>query len=184
MTSPASETVVYESPGSWLQVIQTANGYYFSRRKNRNSVAVFLVRQPDPKKDWEVLVRMQPLPIHNSLPGEEMQLFPCPITGGLDNPNEDPEECAIREALEEAGYQIELDELVYLCNYLVGTQTDETVYVYYADVTDLKPIEATQDGTVFEAASKNVWHDLEYLYRTNYSANLIAYFRLREELHG
>ena len=98
-----NDKVIFESPHGRLQVLQTPNGFYFARRKGRHSVAVFLLRRVE--GEWEVLIRQQPLPMANAGLGEAMQLFPCPITGSYKS-DELPEECAIRETHEEAGYRL------------------------------------------------------------------------------
>jgi 8-oxo-dGTP diphosphatase len=174
------ETIVFESPKAWVQVIETPRKFYYLRRKHRDSVGVFLVRKA-PDQTWEVLVRMQPLPVHNADLDDEMMLFPCPITGGLESSEEDPHECAVREVMEEAGYA--LSALQNLGKYIVGTQTDETVYLFWQDVTGIEPQAATQDGSYFESISKNEWEPLDQLKQYDYSGCQIGYYRLREILH-
>jgi 8-oxo-dGTP diphosphatase len=173
-----TETVVFESPKAWVQVIETPRKFYYLRRKHRDSVGVFLVRKG--AQGWEVLVRMQPLPVHNADLDDELQLYPCPITGGLDSADESPDECAIREVLEEAGYGV--SELQDLGKYIVGTQTDETVYLFWQDVTGVEPQAAAQDGSYFESISKNEWRSLDFLKECDYSGCQIGYYRLRELL--
>jgi len=169
--------VIFESPKGWIQVIETPRKYYYARRKNKDSVAVFLVRQTS--GSWEVLVRMQPLPIHNADLDDDHPLFPCPITGGLDI-NEPPQECASREVYEESGYSG--SDLKDLGMYYAGTQTDETVYMYWKDVTDLYQEEPTQDGSFFESISRNEWRSLIFLRECAYSGCVIGYYKLREVL--
>jgi 8-oxo-dGTP pyrophosphatase MutT (NUDIX family) len=173
-----NEKVVFESAGGWLQVIETANKFYFARRKGKDSVAVFLVRQGN--EGWEVLIRRQPLPLLNRDTGDDMELYSCPITGGYEL-NESAETCALREAYEEAGYK--LDKLSYLGGYIVGTQTDEYVDMFWADVTNVEPSIPTQDGTVFEAASENKWMPIGFLDMDgSYAALQIGFLRLKEDL--
>jgi 8-oxo-dGTP diphosphatase len=174
-----TETVVFESPKAWVQVIETPRKFYYLRRKHKDSVGVFLVRKT-PEQTWEVLVRMQPLPVHNADLDDQMMLFPCPITGGFETRDEDPHECAVREVMEEAGY--DLSELQGLGKYIVGTQTDETVYLFWQDVTGIEPQAATQDGSYFESISKNEWEPLDFLKFYDYSGCQIGYYRLRDIL--
>jgi 8-oxo-dGTP diphosphatase len=173
-----AEKVVFESPKAWVQVIETPRKFYYLRRKHKDSVGVFLVRRV--AEHWEVLIRMQPLPVHNADLDDEFRLYPCPITGGLDRPDELPDECAIREVLEEAGYA--LAELQDLSKYIVGTQTDETVYLFWQDVTGVEPQAAMQDGSFFESISKNEWQPLDFLRDCEYSGCQIGYYKLREIL--
>ncbi|MCU0566232.1 MAG: NUDIX domain-containing protein [Oculatellaceae cyanobacterium Prado106] len=171
------EKIVFESPKSWLQVIETPRKYYYARRKNKDSIAVFLVRRAE--SGWEVLVRMQPLPIHNADLDEQFELFPCPFTGGMDG-GESPLDCAARETFEESGYAG--DDLQALGHYFVGTQTDETVYLFWKDVTDLPQQAAPQDGSYFESISRNEWRSLSFLKDCSYSACQIGYYKLTELL--
>ncbi|MEQ9548226.1 MAG: hypothetical protein RIM23_01210 [Coleofasciculus sp. G3-WIS-01] len=55
-------------------------------------------------------------------------------------------------------------------------------YMYYADVTDIEPEIARQDGSYFESISHNEWHPLDYLNQCDYSACQIGYFRLKSIL--
>lgn len=171
------EKIVFESPKGWIQVVETPRKYYYSRRRNRDSIAAFLVQQT--LGEWEVLVRMQPLPIHNADLDDEFRLYPCPITGGMDQ-GESPKDCAAREVYEESGYSgADLKELG---RYFVGTQTDETVYMYWKDVTGVSPEVPPQDGSFFESISKNEWQPLSFLRGCDYAACQLGYFKLWEVL--
>lgn len=164
---------------SWLTVKQTPKGFYYSERKGRDSVAIFLIRETNTNpRSYEVLIRQQPLCIQNAGLDDELKLYPCPITGGIDE-GETPEEAAIREVHEESGFSV---QVLPLGKYIVGTQTNEICYLYYADVTGQEPEIPQQDGSFFEAISKNEWYPLEYLNECDYSACQIGYFRLRDIL--
>jgi hypothetical protein len=171
MENPMSETVVFQTP--FVCIKKTQKGFFYLERKGVNSVAIFLIRKTllNSQLDWDVLIRYQPLPIDNS---EDMCLFPCPITGGIE-PGEVPQDCADRETFEEAGYSVETK---LLCNYVVGTQTNEIVSIYWADVTDIEPEIPSNDGTYFESISNNQWEKLEDLKQHRYSACKIGYLYL------
>ena len=161
---------------NWISVKETDKGFYYLERKGRDSVAIFLVRKSTVnREEYEVLIRQQPLCIDNTEINGELKLYPCPITGGIDG-DELPEKAAIREVYEEAGYSV---QVLPLGKYIVGTQTNEICYMYYADVTDIEPEIAQQDGSYFESISKNEWHPLDYLERCDYGACQIGYFRLK-----
>lgn len=162
----------------WITVKQTPGGFQFAERKGRDSVAIFLLRQSTVGEPYEVLIRQQPLCIDPIIVGEDLKLRPCPITGGIDG-SETPEQCAVREVEEEAGYRVEVTPLG---RYIVGTQTNEICYLYYADVTGQAPGVAPQDGSYFEAISMNEWHPFSYLQHCDYAACQIGYYRLREIL--
>ncbi len=163
----------------WIAVKETSRGYHYLERKGRNSVAIFLIKKSSVNiRDYEVLIRQQPLCIDIPDVNEEHRLYPCPITGGIDE-GELPEETAVREVYEEAGFSV---QVLPLGKYIVGTQTNEICYLYYADVTDIKPEVALQDGSYFESISKNEWYPLEYLNQCDYGACQIGYFRLKNIL--
>lgn len=161
----------------WIAVKETARGYHYLERKGRDSIAIFLVRKSKVnRQEYEVLIRQQYLCIDNPNINEEQRLYPCPITGGIDE-GESVEEAAAREVYEESGFSV---QVLPLGKYIVGTQTNEVCYMYYADVTGIEPEVAQQDGTYFESISKNEWHPLDYLNQCDYAACQIGYFRLRD----
>jgi 8-oxo-dGTP diphosphatase len=173
----SQEKIIFST--NWIVVKETDKGFYYLERKGRDSVAIFLLRKSNiNRKEYEILIRQQPLCIDNTEINGELMLYPCPITGGIDN-GESPESAAIREVHEEAGYSV---QVLHLGKYIVGTQTNEICYMYYADVTDIEPEIAQQDGSYFESISKNEWHPLDYLERCDYGACQIGYFRLKNIL--
>lgn len=159
----------------WISVKETNRGFHYLERKGRDSVAIFLVRKSNFNRGgYEALIRQQPLCIDVPDINEEHRVYPCPITGGIDE-GELPEEAAVREVYEESGFSV---QVLPLGKYIVGTQTNEICYMYYADVTDREPEVAQQDGTYFESISKNEWYPLDYLNQCDYAACQIGYFRL------
>ncbi len=164
----------------WVTVKKTPRGFHYLERKGKDSVAVFLLRRNYVSPEtYQVLIRQQPLCIDSTEFDGQMKLFPCPITGALDE-GESPEEAAIREVYEEAGFSV---KVLSLGKYIVGTQTNEICYMYYADVTGIEPNIAQQDGTYHESISKNEWHSFDYLNSCDYSACQIGYFRLRDIIY-
>lgn len=159
----------------WISVKETENKFYYSERKGINSVAVFLIRKT--KSKWEVLVRYQPLCIDNEIIDGKMKLFPCPITGTIEE-GDDDYKTAVKEVLEESGYKITEEDLFYLTEYIVGTQTNERVYMFGVDVNNFTPDKATQDGSIFEEQSKNCWESIENLRKYDYVACQLAYYKL------
>ncbi|MBP5975734.1 NUDIX hydrolase [Brasilonema sp. CT11] len=164
----------------WVTVKNTSKGFHYLQRKGKDSIAVFLLRKNETNpQNYEVLIRQQPLCIDNTEIDGLLKLFPCPITGAIDE-GESPQEAAIREVYEEAGFSI---KVLPLGKYIVGTQTNEICYMYYADVTGIEPDIAQQDGSYLESISKNEWHPFEYLSHCDYSACQIGYFKLQEILY-
>ncbi|MDF5733027.1 MAG: NUDIX domain-containing protein [Rhizonema sp. PD38] len=164
----------------WVVVKETPRKFYYLERRGKDSVAIFLLRKNESlPQNYEVLIRQQPLCIDNTEINGLLKLFPCPITGGLEE-GELPEEAAIREVYEESGFLV---RVVPLGKYIVGTQISEICYMYYADVTGIEPDIAQQDGSYLESISKNEWHPFDYLNQCDYSACQIGYFRLHNILY-
>jgi 8-oxo-dGTP pyrophosphatase MutT (NUDIX family) len=172
-----NERIVYQSNPPWVTVKQTKLGFFFLERKGKDSVAVFLLRQAKDtsvEKKYEVLIRLQPLPVDNT---DNQALFVCPITGSIDN-HEATRMAAKREAMEEAGYDLSLAQLSHFGSYIVGTQTNEVVYLYCADVSNLQPSNPQGDGTYFESVSENEWIPFKALADFDYAACQIGYLKL------
>jgi len=164
---------------SWIAVRESPRGFQYLERKGKDSVAVFLLRKIDKNlEQYEVLIRQQHLCIDNREVDGKFRLFPCPITGAL-NEKESPEVAAQREVYEETGYRV---QVLPLGQYIVGTQVNEICYLYYADVSGMQPDVAQQDGTYMESIGKNEWHSFEYLKAYDYSACQIGYLKLQEIL--
>jgi 8-oxo-dGTP pyrophosphatase MutT (NUDIX family) len=162
----------------WLAVRESPRGFQYLERKGKDSIAVFLIRHAEDHNSWEVLVRYQHLCVDNREVDGQFNLFPCPVTGAIDG-GESPEAAAVRETYEETGYQPSLTDLG---QYIVGTQTNEVCYLYYADVSGQEPSEAPQDGTFLESIAHNQWHPFEDLKTFDYVACQLGYYRLRERL--
>ncbi len=163
----------------WVSIKATDRGYHYLERRGRDSVAILLIRSSTAAPTgYEVLIRQQPLCIDTSETEDGMNLFPCPITGGIDG-EETPEAAAVREVKEEAGYQVSVTSLG---RYVVGSQTNEICHLFYADVTGQELGIAEQDGSYFEAISRNEWHPLEYLDTCEYASSQIGYLRLCQVL--
>lgn len=162
-----------------VAIKETSRGFQYLERDGKDSVAIFLIRRRGLSNgQFEVLVRYQPLCIDNSEIDGVPRLFPCPLTGSIDQ-DELPEAAAKRETYEESGFAVEMRPLGI---YIVGTQTNEICHMFYADVTGVEPQPAPQDGSYFEAVSKNQWQPLEYLNECDYGACQLGYFRLKTML--
>lgn len=160
----------------WIAVKESPRGFQYLERKGKDSVAVFLLNKiTEDLERYEVLIRQQHLCIDNREVNGRFNLFPCPITGALEE-GELPEVAAQREVYEETGYAV---QVLPLGQYIVGTQVNEICYMYYADVTGIEPDAAQQDGTYMESIGKNEWYPFEYLVTCDYSACQIGYLKLQ-----
>lgn len=169
-----TDRIIFQT--EWIAVKESTQGFHYLERRGKDSVAVFLLRKSstDPQQ-YEVLIRQQHLCIDNSEIDGRLNLFPCPITGALDE-GESPEAAAMRETYEETGYRVKVSPLG---RYIVGTQTNEICYLYYADVTQIEPDMVQQDGTSLESIARNEWHSFEDLGNYEYAACQIGYFQLK-----
>ena len=163
----------------WIAVKESPRGFQYLERKGKDSVAVFLLKKSGRNlEQYDVLIRQQHLCIDNREVNGRFRLFPCPVTGAL-NEGESSEDAAKREVYEETGYRI---QVLPLGQYIVGTQINEICYSYYADVTGMERDVAQQDGTYMESISKNEWHPFEYLEFYDYAACQIGYLKLQKKL--
>ncbi|BAY74358.1 putative NUDIX hydrolase [Nostoc linckia NIES-25] len=159
----------------WIAIKESPRGFQYLERKGKDSVAVFLLRKSGKNlESYEVLIRQQHLCIDNREIDGQFTLFPCPVTGALEE-GESPEATAQREVYEETGYKIQVSPLG---QYVVGTQVNEICYLYYANVTGIKPDVAQQDGTYMESIAKNEWYPFQYLESCEYSGCQIGYLKL------
>ena len=125
-----TDQIIFQA--QWVAVKESPRGFQYLERKGKDSVAVFLLRKSRANPPhYEVLIRQQHLCIDNREVDGMFTLFPCPITGALEE-GESPEAAAKRETYEEAGYRV---PLVPFSKYIVGTQVNEICHLYYADVT-------------------------------------------------
>jgi 8-oxo-dGTP pyrophosphatase MutT (NUDIX family) len=173
----AMDRIIFQT--QWIAVKESLRGFQYLERKGKDSVAVFLLRRCRVNlQQYEVLIRQQHLCLDNWEVDGTLALFPCPITGALEE-GESPEAAAMRETYEESGYRVQVQSFG---KYIVGTQVNEICYLYYADVTGIEPDAAQQDGTYLESIGRNEWHPFEYLKDCDYVACQIGYFKLQAQL--
>jgi 8-oxo-dGTP diphosphatase len=95
----------------WIAVKQSPREFQHLERKGKDSVAVFLLRKSGANsQQYEVLIRQQHLCIDNRKVDGKFRLFPCPITGALDE-GESAAVAAQREVYEERGYRVQVSPL-------------------------------------------------------------------------
>lgn len=123
-------------------------------------------------------MRYQHLCVDNSKENRHFNLFPCPVTGAIEE-GEVPEAAAHRKTYKETGYTTTLTTLG---QYIVGTQINGVCFLYYADVTGVEPSTALQDDTFLESVAYNQWHSLEHLKRFDYAACQLGDYQLKAHL--
>ena len=147
-------------PNKWCEVVDyTEEGegqYTFIREPNTNGqrVAVMPFDQGGPIK---FLMRAEPVVPWMDEPRMREPLFPCALTGGMEDPNEDPADAAMRELGEETGYVIEQSRLVDLGQTRTVNCLSTVYHLFAADVTGMLPKMVYTDGTPGEDGCRIVW---------------------------
>ena len=136
-----------------LSMCQTEKGFYYCQRRSVNSIAVLCFKKEN--SQYYFLIRYQPMPQVEEKKSWD-QLYPCPITGSIEN-NESATESAIREVFEEGGITLKEDEIILINPNVASTQMNEKVFCFLADVTNKEIKTPQNDGSIFEAVSKNIW---------------------------
>ena len=157
-----------------LDMYKTEKGFFYCQRRSVNSIAVLCFKKI--KNEFFFLIRYQPMPQVEEKKNWD-QLYPCPITGSIEK-NENPLTSAVREILEEGGITINENDLIVINPSVASTQMNEKVFYYLVDVTNKKIETPQNDGSIFEAVSKNIWvsqKELETIINNNlYLSSLLT----------
>ena len=120
-------------------------GYYFSERAGRDSVAFLLY---DSKRDLYGVLEQWHGPLHRFTLGA--------YTGSLDKDGLTPAQITQEEVVEEAGYDVDFDRIHPLREMAVSGQTNEICHLFLIDVTGMEP-QAPQPENIFEASVRRSW---------------------------
>lgn len=156
----------------YLAVIDR-DGYVFSREVRCNGVIVALLPFRASNDHFEFLARLEICPAH----GPEPKL--CSITGGVE-PGVSVEETVQHELWEEAGYHVNIDELIGLGVAWPSKSADTIAHLFAIDVTSKSPSTPPGDGTQFEVNSSVKWVDYEQGVQTTDPLFVIAIARLEK----
>ena len=137
----------------YLAVIER-DGYTFSREIRCDGVIVSLLPFRNNSDEIEFLARLEICPAH----GPELEL--CSITGGVE-PRGVIEEAAQQELWEEAGFRVDVDELISLGQVRPSKSADTVVHLFAVDVTEKAQSTAPGDGSCFETNASVVWVDYD-----------------------
>jgi len=164
----------------WAKLLQADNGYVFLERKGKDSIAVLPFRFARDlispyTKSLQILIRYQFLPV-SSVPTYN-DLFPCPITGTIDD-LEPAIYAAKRELREETGFSVDVEDLIKCGGYVVGTQTNEICHHYLVNVTDLPQGDPELDGSEGEEAAHNEWKSYGEVNAIVRSSNCISSLKI------
>jgi 8-oxo-dGTP pyrophosphatase MutT (NUDIX family) len=123
------------------------DGYYFSERAGRDSVAFLLVDRGGSETLFGCLQQW-----HGPLARFVLGAF----TGSLDKPGLSIETIVQEEAMEEAGYHVGLERIEYLGAEPVSSQCNEETHMFVVDVTGL-PQQPLQPENPFEENTETHW---------------------------
>lgn len=142
-----SDKVLHSTP--FLSLIERDGWYYFAQIPGSPGGVMILLYRTD--SELSILGRFEKCPAHRDL-------IPAltTIAGGIEE-IETFQEAVIREAYEEAGYNLQPDEVVNLGQCNLSTNQDTLVYLFAADVTGLKRDKAPGDGTRGEQGAYCDW---------------------------
>jgi hypothetical protein len=142
------DEVLFEN--DWVTVLDRG-GWTVVRDMNGLGVALLPYRIHQGQDLW-YLGRLEPCPSHGPL------VLPSCITGGIEE-GETPEQCAVKELKEEAGYAITRDHLIPLGEVWPSKLVEMRVLMYAVNVTGMAHSKPQGDGSVYEALAENAWYD-------------------------
>lgn len=133
----------------WLS-LKEIDGYVYSHEKRCDGkvVAILVVDSKDHK--GEVLGRFEKVPAHFD------EVSACSITGGYEH-GDKPVDTAIRELLEEAGYEATRDEMISLGTVRPTKSCDTITHLFAVDVAGKKQTKPEGDGSDGEKDAYVEW---------------------------
>lgn len=158
--SDLERKILHDTP--WLQLVELRapdrgiHGYLISHESRCNGKIVAVLPERITQGGYEFLLR------HEVCPPWGLDPTACAITGGMDHEGEGPEETAIRELYEEAGYRVTADQLSSLgtCR---GTKSTDTLYhLFTVDLTGVEQEKAPGDGSQLEAEAWCEWRGVPH----------------------
>lgn len=134
------------------------------------------------KVEWRYLMKSEATPCWGitKKPVDLLHQFLSTLTGGVEDNK--PTWSAIHELKEEAGYEITLDQLIYLGTCFASKSSDTIYQLYSVDLTDIVQGEAEGDGSALEKAAKPVWVDDKQILKSPDPLASVLLLRLQEYL--
>jgi len=121
--------------GNPFMTVKKARGhYYYAERGGRDSIA-FILFDANRKDRWGLIFESKP-PMDELFEDKAMMLT---AFGGSIDMDKSPEEICIIEVKEEAGYEVDDENVVCVGATLVSTQMNQSCVGFLVDVTDKTP---------------------------------------------
>jgi hypothetical protein len=161
--------IMYESNGKtpngkpFLTVKKARNYYEYSERGGQDSI-FFVLYDRDTQK-WALINESKP-PM-DEREGKRVHMTTA-FGGSIDMDGHTPQEICQIEVLEEAGYVVSLEDIIFVGKTLVSTQMSQIAYGYFVDVTGIKKTHKTE----FEV---NVSTDQKEKDATEFSENSVIW---------
>lgn len=160
--------VLHENEWVSLQIVREpdagVNGYVFSHESRCQGRIVALLPfrfVKAPSGPWDSSARIEYLVKSEMTPCWSLDQVLSAITGGYEGG--DIKDDAVREMLEETGYEITKDELIALGESYASKSSDTIYSLFTVDLTGRVAGEAIGDGSRVEAESAAVWLTKEQL---------------------
>ncbi len=144
------DKVLFET--NHLSLIERDGWYYFAKVPGSDGGVIILLYRID--SDKSILGRYEICPAH----GDGLTL--TAIAGGIEK-GDTPLETAVKESYEEAGYRLEPQRFIDLGRCNLSTNQDTLVYLFAADVTEIRRQGAPGDGTRGEIGAYCDWVTLD-----------------------
>lgn len=133
----------------WISVFETEDGYVYAKDVRGGFVA-FLGWRKNDEGEMEYLARFEKVP--SRYPDKTMENLPITMVSlsGTVEEGDSAEETAVREVMEESGYEISEDDLVDLGIVCPSKSMYSRVHLYAADLTGKEKKDAKGDGSKYE----------------------------------
>jgi hypothetical protein len=128
---------------------QGINGYIFSHETRCNGKIISMLPYRNTTQGIKFLLRKE------ITPSWSLDYNISTITGGVEKYS--PLETAKHELLEEAGYDIDIKNIIELGTIRAGKSNDTVYYLYSMDLTGKKPEKAKGDGSELETNASCIW---------------------------
>lgn len=140
----------------WLSIKDNDGYFYLHENTRKGTVVVFPFRYTGDDTSIEVLVHQEVCPAHV----EDLDISAASITGGIRH-DSSPEDAALEELLEEAGYSATIEELIAMGSVYPSKMSDTKAYLFAVDCTGKEQGQALGDGSKFEEGSYSQWISLK-----------------------